>query len=67
MNGGPTAPLAQALGRDWKGKLSPVLYCVGIASSFVLPWLAGAVYVGVALLWLVPDRRIERQLAATRE
>jgi len=36
---------------------------VGIASSFVLPWLAGATYVGVALLWLVPDRRIERALA----
>ena len=64
LNGGPAAPLAQAVGRDWKGKLSPVLYGVGIASSFVAPWLAGAIYVGVALMWLVPDRRIERTLSA---
>jgi uncharacterized membrane protein len=67
LNGGPDAPLAQAVGRDWKGKLSPVLYGVGIASSFVLPWLAGAIYVGVALMWLVPDRRIERTLATRSE
>ena len=67
LNGGPDAPLAQAVGRDWKGKLSPVLYGVGIASSFVVPWLAGAIYVGVALMWLVPDRRIERTLRNTSE
>ena len=64
---GPASPLAHALaGRDWKGWLSPVLYGVGIASSFWLPWLAGAAYVAVALLWLVPDRRIERTLAHGR-
>ncbi|AMJ66059.1 TMEM175 family protein [Hymenobacter sp. PAMC 26628] len=63
VNGGPAAPLARAVGHDWKGKLSPVLYLVGIASSFVLPWLSGAIYVAVALMWLVPDRRIERALA----
>ncbi|WP_223650041.1 TMEM175 family protein [Hymenobacter psoromatis] len=62
VNGGPDSPLAHAVGRDWKGKLSPVLYVVGIASSFVLPWLAGAAYVAVALAWLVPDRRMERTL-----
>ena len=67
VNGGPASPLARAVGRDWKGKLSPVFYVVGIASSFVLPWLAGAAYVAVALMWLVPDRRIERQLATTTE
>jgi uncharacterized membrane protein len=65
LNGGPDSSLAQAVGRDWKGKLSPVLYLVGIVSSFVLPWLAGAVYVAVALMWLVPDRRIERTLHAS--
>jgi len=62
VNGGPNSPLARAVGRDWKGKLSPVFYGVGIASSFVLPWFSGAVYVAVALMWLVPDRRIERTL-----
>jgi uncharacterized membrane protein len=62
LNGGPESPLAQAVGRDWKGKLSPVFYLLGIGSSFVLPWLAEAIYVGVALMWLVPDRRIERTL-----
>ncbi len=67
LNGGDDAPLARAVGRDWKGKLSPVFYLLGIASSFVLPWLAGAIYVAVALLWLVPDRRIERSLRAQPE
>jgi uncharacterized membrane protein len=64
---GPDSPLAHAVGRDWKGKLSPVLYSVGIITSFVLPWLAGAVYVVVALMWLIPDPRIERTLRATPE
>ena len=67
VNGGPDGPLAHAVGRDWKGKLSPVLYLVGIGSSFWLPWLSGACYVFVALLWLVPDRRIERTLQGTPE
>jgi uncharacterized membrane protein len=67
LNGGPASPLAQAVGRDWKGKLSPVLYLVGIGSSFVQPWLAGAVYVAVALMWLVPDRRIERTFSTQPE
>ncbi len=54
--------LKAAVGRDWKGKLSPVLYAVAVATSFVEPWIAGAVYVGIALMWLVPDRRISRIL-----
>lgn len=52
--------LQQAIGRDWKGKLSPVFYATGILSAFLSQWLAVAVYIGVALLWLIPDRRIER-------
>jgi TMEM175 potassium channel family protein len=52
--------LAHALGRDWKGKLSVVGYMVGVAVSFVAPFVALGVYVAVAVVWLVPDRRIER-------
>jgi uncharacterized membrane protein len=54
--------LAKALGGDFKGKISPVLYLTAIALSFVAPWAALTIYVAVALMWLVPDRRIERQL-----
>ena len=54
--------LAAAIGRDWKGKLSPVLYLAAIPLAFVSPWIASGLYVFVALLWLVPDRRIERVL-----
>jgi uncharacterized membrane protein len=54
--------LAAAVGRDLKGKLSPWLYCVGIALSFLNQWLGIAVYVVVALIWLVPDRRVEREI-----
>ncbi len=67
LNGGPDSALGRAVGHDWKGKLSPVLYLVGIVSSFWLPWLSGAVYVFVALMWLVPDRRIERALITQPE
>ncbi len=63
---GPDSVLAHAVRNDWKGKLSPVLYCAGIAASFVSPWLAGAAYVFVALMWLAPDPRIERTLATGR-
>src|SRR6185295_11198332 len=52
--------LAGAIGPDWKGKLSPLLYLAAIPLSFVHPWIANVVYVFVAFLWLVPDRRIER-------
>ncbi|MGD8496657.1 MAG: TMEM175 family protein [Gemmatimonadales bacterium] len=57
--------LAVAVGRDLKGKASPVLYALAIpAALFVSPWLAGVLYVGVAFMWLLPDRRIERALAS---
>ena len=54
--------LARAIGNDWKGKLSPVCYSSGVLLSFVNPWIGIGLYVFVALMWLVPDRRIERQL-----
>ena len=54
--------LASAIGRDWKGKFSPVLYLLAIPLAFVSPWIASGLYVFVALLWLIPDRRIERVL-----
>ncbi len=57
---GPDSRLAVSLGRDWKGRLSPVLYATGIALSFVGPWLAGIVYALVAFIWLIPDRRLAR-------
>ena len=59
---GPGSVLAAAVGGDWKGKLSPVLYLVAIASTFWLEWVALALYMAVALLWLVPDPRIEQAL-----
>jgi uncharacterized membrane protein len=61
---GPNSVLAHAIGRDLKGKSSPLLYCAGIAASLWNPWVAGGIYVGVALMWLIPDRRIERTLTA---
>ena len=60
---GPDSRLARALGSDWKGKLSPVLYLAAIPLAFWVPYAANGLYVAVALLWLVPDRRIERALA----
>ena len=57
---GCDSKLALSIGRDFKGKLSPVLYAIAIAASFLRPWLAGGIYVFVALMWLIPDRRIER-------
>lgn len=57
---GQASPLRLAVGNDWKGKLSPILYLFGIVLSFLSPAVAMMVYVSVAGLWLVPDRRIER-------
>lgn len=51
--------LAKAVGRDIKGKISPLLYGIAMMTSFIAPWVAGGIYVFVALMWLVPDRRIE--------
>lgn len=60
---GPESILARAFGKDVKGIASMVLYAIAIALAFVTPWLAGAIYVLVAIMWLVPDPRIEHQLA----
>ncbi len=56
------ARLATAMGRDVKGKISLICYAAAIPTAFVQQWIADALYVLVALIWLVPDRRIERQL-----
>ena len=58
-----SSTLGSAVGRDWKGKLSPLFYVLGIALSPGSPALGQVVYVAVALMWLVPDRRIEKALA----
>ena len=62
---GAHSVLASALGSDMKGKLSPVLYIAGIALAFIAPWLSILIYVSVAVIWLVPDRRIENILRET--
>jgi uncharacterized membrane protein len=54
--------LAAAVGKDWKGNLSAVTYLVAVAIALIRPWIAAALYVLVALMWLVPDRRIESRL-----
>ncbi|HUE03999.1 MAG TPA: TMEM175 family protein [Bryobacteraceae bacterium] len=59
---GRSSLLASAVGRDWKGKLSPLIYLTAVPLAFFSPWMANTLYVFVALLWLVPDRRIERAL-----
>jgi uncharacterized membrane protein len=56
---GCDSKLAAAIGRDFKGKLSPVFYAIAIGASFWRPWIAGCIYISVALMWLIPDRRIE--------
>lgn len=63
---GAQSVLASALGSDWKGKLSPVAYLSAIPLAFVSPWTSCALYAGVALIRLVPDRRIERKLVDAR-
>jgi uncharacterized membrane protein len=60
---GPNSLLAGAVGNDVKGKLSLALYVIAIPSAFVHQWIADALYVSVALIWLVPDRRIELKLS----
>ena len=56
---GPDSALSAALGRDLKGKVSPVLYGIAIPGAFVNRWIAVALYVAVAVLWFIPDRRLE--------
>jgi uncharacterized membrane protein len=60
---GPASPLAIALGKDWKGKLSLVIYMVAIALAFLNSWLGFGLYVVVAIVWFIPDRRIEKTLS----
>jgi len=61
---GPECALALAVGRDWKGRASPLFYLAAIPLAAVSAWISCALYVAVALIWLVPDRRIERRLVA---
>ena len=61
---GPQSLLATAIGNDWKGKLSPVLYLVGMLVAFFSPTISTLVYALVAVTWLVPDRRIERVISS---
>jgi TMEM175 potassium channel family protein len=63
---GGDSPLARAIGRDWKGKLSPPLYLAGILLAFVDVRIAAGIYVLVALMWLIPDPRIERAVRGRR-
>jgi uncharacterized membrane protein len=58
--------LRRAIGSDWKGKLSPVLYALGIAATLWAAWIAQALYAAVAVMWLVPDRRIEGAIGHRR-
>jgi uncharacterized membrane protein len=61
---GPDSTLSEAVGRDLKGKASPILYLAAIPLAFVSTWISLGLYVFVALMWLVPDRRIEATLGA---
>jgi uncharacterized membrane protein len=63
---GDDSVLKAALGRDVKGKLSLIAYLLAIAAAFVSQWISGLLYVAVALMWLIPDRRIERKLGDHR-
>jgi uncharacterized membrane protein len=60
---GPDSRLKQAIGPDWKGRLSPVVYVTGILTTFITPWLGVGLFALVAAIWLVPDRRLERFVA----
>jgi len=64
---GDDSLLARALGSDWKGKLSPVMYLIAIPVAFAKPWIANGIYSFVALLWFIPDRRIERAVTSRSE
>jgi uncharacterized membrane protein len=60
---GSDSILAAAVGRDFKGVISPIFYLIAIPAAFILPWVSVALYVLVAIIWLIPDRRIEKTLA----
>jgi uncharacterized membrane protein len=55
---GPESPINAALGRDIKGKISPILYALGIVLAFIVPWISLLIYAAVAAMWLIPDRRL---------
>jgi uncharacterized membrane protein len=59
---GPDSLLKRAIGNDWKGKTSPIFYITAIAAAPFAPWVSELIFVAIALVWLVPDRRIERVL-----
>jgi len=59
----PETRLAEAIGNDAKGKISPIVYAIGIPVAFVAPWVSFVMFAAVALLWIVPDQRIERTIA----
>jgi uncharacterized membrane protein len=59
---GKNSILAAATGKDWKGKASPIIYLLAIVSSWLSVWISGALYILVALMWLIPDNRIEKIL-----
>jgi uncharacterized membrane protein len=59
---GPNSVLAHAIGRDFKGKASPILYAIGMVAVLFTAWIAGGIYVLVTLMWVIPDRRIERAI-----
>ena len=61
---GPSSVLKRAIGGDWKGKASPILYAIAIPTAFWSRWISLSLYVLVALIWFVPDRRIERIVSA---
>ena len=61
---GPNSLLKKAVGSDWKGRLSPLIYLIAIAAAFSSPRISQGLYVLVALVWLVPDSRIEKVLAS---
>jgi TMEM175 potassium channel family protein len=62
---GPDSPLRRAVGRDWKGKASPAAYIVAVAVALWWPAVSMALYAAVAMIWLFPDRRIERLVGAS--
>ena len=59
----PGSKLVQAIGNDGKGRVSLALYVVAFASSFAVPWVSVAIFVSVAIIWVIPDRRVERVIA----
>jgi uncharacterized membrane protein len=59
---GQDSVLKKAVGRDWKGKFSPLLYMAAIVATLLAPWISEGIFVAAALIWFIPDRRIEKVL-----